>query len=81
MSSSLSSLFDNLPADKIKKIFSYECEDCNNKLDYLRFKDNNMLFKFFQCKSRYKKQFENDLINKFKNTYEFCNKDISKFIL
>ena len=22
-----------------------------------------------------------DLINKFKNTYEFCNTDISKFIL
>ena len=40
-----------------------------------------MLFECFQCNSGYKKQFENDLINKFKNTYEFCNKDISKFIL
>ena len=29
----------------------------------------------------YKKQFEHDLINKFKNTFEFRNKDISKFIL
>ena len=28
-----------------------------------------------------KKQFEHDLINKLKNTDEFCNKDISKFIL
>ena len=27
------------------------------------------------------KQFEYDPINKFKNTYEFCNKDISKFTL
>ena len=51
MSSSLSSLVDNLAADEIKNIFSYECEDCNNKLDYFRFKDNNMLFKCFQCNS------------------------------
>ena len=47
MSSSLSSLVNNLTVDKIKNIFSYECEDCNNKLDYLRFKDNNMLFTSF----------------------------------
>ena len=40
-----------------------------------------MLFKCFQCNSWYEKRFEHDLINKFKNTYEFCNKDISKFIL
>ena len=49
MSSSLSSLADNLAADEIKNIFLYECADCNNKLDYLRFKDNNVLFKCFQC--------------------------------
>ena len=47
MSSSLSSLVNNLTVDKTKNIFSYECEDCNNKLDYLRFKDNNMLFTCF----------------------------------
>ena len=33
MSCSLSSLVDNLAADKIKNIFSYECEGCNNRLD------------------------------------------------
>ena len=81
MSSSLSNLADNLAADEIKNIFSYECEGCNNKLDYLRFKDNNMLFKCFQYNPWYKKQFAHDLIDKFKNTYGFCNKDISKFIL
>ena len=51
MSSSLSNLVDNLAANEIKNIFSYECEDCNKKLNYLRFKDNNMLFKCFQCNS------------------------------
>ena len=74
MSTSLSSLVDKLAVDKlnfneeIKNIFSYEREDFNNKLDCLKFKDNNMLFKCFQCNSRYKKQFEHDLINKVKNT-------------
>ena len=53
----------------------------NNKLDYLRFIDNNMLFKCFQCNSWHKKQFQHDLINKLKNAYEFCNKDIIKFVL
>ena len=65
---------------KLKTSFHIECEDCNNKLDYFRFKDNNMLFKCFQCNSWYKKQFEHDLVNKFKNTYQFCNEDINKFI-
>ena len=72
MSSSLSSLVENLAADEIKNIFSYVCEDCTNKLNYLRFKDN-MLFKCFQCN-----EYLHDFINKFKNTYEFCNKDIGK---
>ena len=27
------------------------------------------------------KDFNKDLINRFKSTYEFCNKDINKFIL
>ena len=52
MSSSLSSLVDNLAANEIKNIFSYECEDCNNN-NYLRFKDNNMLLKCFHCNSWY----------------------------
>ena len=81
MSSSLSNLVNNLAADEIKNISSYECEDCNNKLDYLRFKDNNILFKCFQYNSWYKKQLEHDLINKVRNAYEFSNTDISKFIL
>ena len=51
MSSSLSSLADNLAADEVKNIFSHGCKDCNNKLDYLRFKDNNMLLKCFQSNS------------------------------
>ena len=30
---------------------------------------------------KYEKGFDNDLINRFASTYEFCNRDIDKFIL
>ena len=40
-----------------------------------------MPFNCFQCNSWYRERFEHDRLNKFKNTYEFCNKDINKFIL
>ena len=81
MSSSLSSFVDNLNIDippkykdkKAKNNFSKECEECKNKFDYMDFEDNYMLLKCFHCNM--------DFINKFKNTYEFYNKDIGKFIL
>ena len=89
MLSSLSSLaynlaVDILPKDKDKKpknIFSKECEECKNKFDYMGLEDNYMLFKCFHCNIESKKEFNMDLINKFKNTYEFRGKDINKFIL
>ena len=44
-------------------------------------KDDQSIFKCFQCKKNYQKDFNKDLINRFANTYEFCNKDINKLIL
>ena len=41
MSSSLSSLVDNL-AD-------INCEKCDNKREYVGFRDNHLLLKFFDC--------------------------------
>ena len=40
-----------------------------------------LIFKCFECKKNYKKEFNKKLLKRFANTYEFCNKDISKFIL
>ena len=39
-------------------------------------KDDQLIFRCFECKD-----FNKDLINRFANTYEFCKKDINKFIL
>ena len=40
-----------------------------------------LIFRCLECKKNYKKDFNKGLIKRFKNIYEFCNKDINKFIL
>ena len=45
------------------------------------FEGKYILLKCFHCNIESKKEFNMDLINKFKNTYEFCGKYINKFIL
>ena len=44
-------------------------------------KDDQLLFRCFECEKNYKKDFNRDLSNRFANTYKFCNKDINKFVL
>ena len=77
MSTSLSSLVDNLSDG----FHCYKCIDCKSSLDYMITRDDQLIFKCFECKKNYQKDFNKDLINRFANTYEFCNKDINKFIL
>ena len=77
MSSSLSSLIDNLSDG----FHCDKCIDCECCLDYMITKDDELIFRCFECKKNYQKDFNKDLINIFANTYEFCNKGINKFIL
>ena len=44
-------------------------------------KDDQLIFRCFECKKNHKKDFNNELIKRFANVYEFCNKDINKFLL
>ena len=39
-----------------------------------------LIFRCFACKMNYQKDFDKDLMNRFANTYRFCNEDISNFI-
>ena len=41
-------------------------------------KDEQLIFR---CKKNREKNFNEDLIQRFANTYEFCNGDLNKFIL
>ena len=76
-SSSLSNLVDNLS----EGLHCDKCTDCESCLDCIMFKDDRLIFRFFECKKNIKKDFNKELIKRFANIYEFCNKDINKSIL
>ena len=75
MSSSLSNLVDNLS----EGLHIDKCTDFTSCLDYMMFKDDQLIFRSFECKKNYQKDFNKE--ERFANIYEFCNKDINKSIL
>ena len=77
MSSSLSDLVDHLSDG----LHVDECTDCKSCLDYIELKDDQLISECFECKRKSKKDFNKELIKRFANIYEFCNKDTNKFIL
>ena len=77
MSTSLSKLVDNLS----EGLHNNKCINCKSCLDYMRTTNEKLIFKCFNCKQNYKKDFNKELIKRFANTYEFCNKNLNKFIL
>ena len=77
ISSSLSSLVDNLS----EGLHSDKCTDCKSCLNYMITKDDQLIFRYFEFKKNYKKDFITELIKIFSNIYGFCNEDINKFIL
>ena len=54
--------------------------DCKSCLYYMTIKDEQLIFWCFSCKKNYEKIFNKELIQRFVNTYEFCNGDLNKFI-
>ena len=77
MSSSLSNLVDNLS----EGLHSDKCTDCKSCLDYISIKDTQLIFRCFECKKSYKKDFNKELMKRFSNIFEFCYENINKFIL
>ena len=77
MSSSLSNLADNL----FEGLHCDKCIDCKPCLDYMSVKNDQLIFRCFECKKNYKKYFNKELIKRLSHIYEFCNEDINKFIL
>ena len=65
MSSSLSSLANNLA----KGFHKNKCKDCKSYLKYMKVKDASSIFKFLNCNKNYEKEFNEDLIEQFANTY------------
>ena len=77
MSTSLSKLVDNLS----EGIHHNRCVDCKFCLEYMKHKDEKLIFRCFSCKKNYEKDFNKELIKRFANTYEFCTGYLNKFIL
>ena len=78
MSISLSNLVSNLS----EGLHNYRCIDFKSCLDYMTTKDEQLIFRCFRCKKNHGEKFnKEDLIQRFANTYEFCNGDLNKFIL
>ena len=77
MSSSLSKLVDNLS----EGIHNNKCSDCKSNLDYIKTKNEKLILECYNCKQRYRKKFNKELIKRFASTYEFCNNDLNKFVL
>ena len=48
---------------------------------YIRTKNEKLILRCFNCKTYYEKDFTKELIKRFAGTYEFCNKNLNKFIL
>ena len=83
MSTSLPTLVDNL-SNKI--IENGKCKNCDWCLDYIKIrKRGELIFERLNCKRRYLKKIDDLELKKlkknFRNTYNFCNNDINKFML
>ena len=50
-------------------------------LNYIKTKNEKLILKCVNCKQSYEKRFNKELIERFASTYEFCHKDLNKFIL
>ena len=75
MSTSLSKLVANLS----EGLHNNRCIDCKSCLDYMKNKDEKLIFRCFSCKKNYERDFNKELIKRFANTYSFCSKDLNNF--
>ena len=95
MSSSLSKLVDNLSEgihnnkcadcksnlDYIKTTAKPTTERSSLERSSLERKNEKLILECYNCKQRYRKKFNKELIKRFAGTYEFCNNDLNKFVL
>ena len=77
MSSLLSKLLDNLS----EGVHNNKCADCKSNLDYIKTKNEKLILECYNCKQRYRKKFNKELIKRFASKYEFCNNDLNKLVL
>ena len=77
MATSLSKLVDNLTDN----IHNDKCIKCKSNLCFVRAMNEKLIFKCIDCEKEYEKEFNKELIERFANTYKFCDNDLDKFIM
>ena len=77
MATSLSKLVDNLT----ENIHNDKCIKCKSNLCFVRATNEKLIFKCIDCEKEYEKEFNKELIERFANTYKFCDNDLDKFIM
>ena len=77
MATPLSKLVDNLT----DKIHNDKCIKCKSNLCFVRAMNEKLIFKCIDCEKEYEKEFNKELVERFANTYTFCDNVLNKFIM
>ena len=77
MDTSLSKLVDNLTDN----IHNDKCIKCKSNLCFVKAINEKLISKCIDCEKEYEKEFNKELIERFANTYKFCDNDLDKFIM
>ena len=77
MATSLSKLVENLTDN----IHNDKCIKCKSNLCFVRALSEKLIFKCIDREKEYEKEFNKELIERFANTYKFCDNDLDKFIM
>ena len=77
MATSLSKLVDNLTGN----IHNDKCIKCKSNLCFVRAMNEKLIFKCIDCEKEYEKEFNKELVERFANTYKFCDNDLNKFLI
>ena len=77
MATSLSKLVDNLTDN----IHNDKRIKCKSNLCFVRAMNKKLIFKCIDCEKEYEKEFNKELLERFANTYKFCDNYLNKFIM
>ena len=77
MATSLSKLVDNLTDN----IHNDKCNKCKSNLCFVNAVNEKLIFKCIDCEKEYEKEFNKELVERFANTYKFCDNDLNKFLI
>ena len=77
MATSLSKLVDNLTDN----VHNDKCIKYKSNLCFVRSINEKLIFKCIDCEKEHEKIFNKELLERFANTYKFCDNDLNKFIM